>query len=123
MSIINFEKITEDLTEVELSYTNTIKNILLGILDDKKPAKQPDLCESINAFLEMTEGNPEIKVNGVLLRKFVNYFRSNGILPLVATSEGYLLTWNKEQIEQQIKSLEQRANSIMKAANGLKKYI
>ena len=121
--LINFEEITEDLTEVELSYSGTIKQILLGILDDENPIKQPLLCEIINANLIRLEGNPEINITGVRLRKFVNFYRTNGILPIIATSEGYLITNNKEVIQSQIKSLEQRAASILKAASGLRKFI
>lgn len=119
--ITNFETITEDLTEIELSYSNDVKMILLGVLNDK-PIKQPQLCDAINSNLQFMQADG-ISVTGVRLRKYVNYFRSKGILPILATSDGYLLTNDKEMISGQIKSLKQRAASILKAANGLEKFL
>jgi len=57
------------------------------------------------------------------LRKCSNYIRTNGILPLIATSQGYYVSYDKQEINSQIQSLVERANSILKSAEGLKKFI
>jgi hypothetical protein len=62
-------------------------------------------------------------MNGPRLRKMVNYIRTNGIIPLIATSHGYFTTDCKETISEQIKSLQERANSIERCAAGLKKFL
>ena len=120
--ITNFEEITEDLTNVELSYIETIKSYLLGVLS-YSPIKQGILCFMINNYLMQMEGNPQIAFTPIRLRKFINYFRSNGILPIIATSDGCTINYDTHEIAKQIKSLEQRAASILKASEGLKKIL
>jgi hypothetical protein len=53
----------------------------------------------------------------------VNYIRTNGIIPLIATSNGYFTSDCKETIQEQIKSLQERANSIERCAAGLRKFL
>lgn len=65
----------------------------------------------------------KIKLTGPRLRKLVNYIRSNGLLPLIATSQGYFTTDCKETIAEQIKSLQERANSIKNCAIGLENFL
>jgi hypothetical protein len=65
----------------------------------------------------------KIKMTGVRLRKMVNYIRSNGLIPLIANSQGYFTTDCKLTIQQQIISLQERANSIERCAQGLKKFL
>jgi tetrahydromethanopterin S-methyltransferase subunit B len=49
--------------------------------------------------------------------------RSKGILPLIATSNGYYCSYDKQEIMEQIKSLQERADAIINSANGLKKFL
>ena len=44
-------------------------------------------------------------------------------MPLIATSNGYYISEDKKVIESQVTSLIQRANSILKTAQGLSKFI
>jgi hypothetical protein len=62
-------------------------------------------------------------MTGVRLRKMVNYIRSNSLIPLIATSHGYFTSDCKQTIQEQIKSLQERANSIERCAQGLKKFL
>jgi hypothetical protein len=57
------------------------------------------------------------------LRKIVNFIRTEGILPVMATSNGYYVTKDRAELESQIESLTQRAEAIMSSANGLKKFL
>ena len=57
------------------------------------------------------------------LRKITNYIRSEGMLPIIATSKGYYVSYDKEEIQNQIKSLQERADAILNSANGLKIYL
>lgn len=137
--ITNFENITEDLTEIELKYADEIKNIIdrifrseseasfgkkvLGSLQ-KTPIKQPELCKHINYKLIEKYGLfVEIKLNSVRLRKYFNYFRSNGILPIIATSDGCYISNDKTEIEKQILSMKERARQILRAADGMNKFL
>jgi hypothetical protein len=42
---------------------------------------------------------------------------------LIATSQGYYVSYDAQEINAQIQSLVERANSILKSADGLKKFI
>ena len=113
--ITNFESITTELTEQEKLI---LQQIIKGFSSHNKdnPIKEPDIVRLFN------ERSP-VKINGVRLRKIVNYIRSNGLLPLIATSRGYYVSYDKNEIELQIKSLMQRARSIENCANGLCSFI
>ena len=113
--IDNFEELTYELTECEIKILPLLisgfKNYTIH-----NPIKEPDIVKRFN------ERN-QVKLSGVRLRKLVNYIRSNGLLPLIATSKGYYVSYDRDVINSQIKSLNQRAQSINNCANGLKKYL
>jgi len=50
----------------------------------------------------------------------VNFIRVNSLIPLIATSEGYFVSYDKEEIMKEIKSMDERASAIIGAANGLR---
>lgn len=141
--ITNFENITEDLTELEKKFIPEIKEIIDlsfrskttiesdGVLISetysdylKRPIKQKELSDIINYELIQKHGLfVEIKINSVRLRKYFNYFRTNGILPLIATSDGCYISTDKTEIEKQILSMKERARQILRAADGLNKFL
>lgn len=122
--ITNFEEITEDLTEVELKRLTQIKELMLGFLGSNRnnAVTQKELVSNINNTFEYMTGQKNF-MTPVRLRKYINYFRTKGIMPIIATSEGCFTTEDKEEIKKQVLSLEQRARSIQKAAEGLKKFL
>lgn len=113
--ITNFEEITQELSEVELLL---LPKIIAGFKNYSvnNPIKEPDIVRRFN------ERNT-IKLSGARLRKIVNHIRTNGLLPLIATSKGYYVSYDRSEIEKQIESLKQRANSINNCANGLNRFI
>lgn len=112
--ITNFEDITYELTDKELKLVPLIISGLKTKTKDN-PIKEPEIVNKMKAA--------GYKITGERLRKIVNYVRSNGLLPIIATSKGYYVSYDKEEISKQIKSLHQRANSILSSANGLNKFI
>jgi len=114
--ITNFETITYELTDNEKAI---LPLLIIGFQNytETNPIKEPEIVARFN------ERNIGLKLSAVRLRKLVNYIRSNSLLPLIATSKGYYVSTNKNVIASQIKSLEQRANSIMNCAYGLKVFI
>lgn len=122
MSIVTFEQYTEDLSERELECFPDVKEAIVQALSgSKEPLKQNDLLLIVNHHLY--HNFCPIMLTGERLRKYVNYIRGNALLPLVATSKGYSLTQDEATIHIQIKSLKQRANAILYAANGLEQYL
>ena len=118
--ITNFEAITHELTAKELE----LIPILVKSFSTRKencPIKSPDIIKGVNDYL--VRNNRKIKMSGPRLRKCCNYIRANGLLPLIATSTGYYVSYDKEIVKEQIKSLRQRANSINRCADGLEKFV
>ena len=54
------------------------------------------------------------------LRKLVNHIRNNGLLPIMASSNGYFLSTDPETIMKMVESLESRCEAIKQAADGLR---
>ena len=84
----------------------------------QNPIKAPIIVAKINAN-KLTKK----KFTEVRLRKIVNYIRTNGLIPLIATSSGYYVDYSPEVIESQIKSLKERSSSIYHCAVGLEKIL
>ena len=115
--ITYFEEISKELSREE---TEIIVPILVNGFKShtkKDPVKAPDIVRKINLYLKKKEH--KIKMTEVRLRKCCNYIRSNSLLPLIATSGGYFVSYDKADIEAQIISLQERANSINRCAAGL----
>jgi hypothetical protein len=114
--VTNFENITTELTDYEMSI---VPAIISGFkrYSKENPIKSADIVERFNNY------NGSKILNDARLRKIVNFIRANGLLPLIATSSGYYVSTDKEEIEKQIKSLIQRSNAILNCANGLKKFL
>ena len=123
--LVNFEQITEDLTERELDFLPDVQEGIKKALEKAvQPRKQNDLITLINSYLQEKHGLfCSLSLSGVRLRKYVNYIRKNSLMPIIATSSGYSLSNDRNVIESQIKSLLQRSRSINEAAEGLKNYL
>lgn len=118
--IVNFEEITQELSDDEKAI---LPYLIKGFSNhsEKNPIKEPEVCKAMNSLLATRPG--KVRINGARLRKMVNHIRSNGLLPLIATSNGYFVSHDRVVIGKQITSLEQRARSIQQSANGLKKFL
>jgi hypothetical protein len=118
--IVNFEEITQELSEQE----KQLLHILIAGFKKRtinNPIKEPELCKNLNSYLHHRE--IDVAITGARLRKLVNYIRVNKLLPLIATSNGYFVSYDSEVIQRQIKSLEQRARSIKNCADGLRNFL
>lgn len=112
--ITGFEEITEELTQEEY----TLVDVLIAGFSKRtsqNPIKAPEIIR------KMQEGG--YKITGPRLRKLCNYIRRNGLLPLIATSSGYYCSTDPVDIQKQITSLQERAEGILAASNGLKKFL
>ena len=117
--ITNFENITFELTADEKKLMPVIIKGLSTKTKDN-PIKGADIVNAINE----NKDRYGIRVfNEPRLRKIINFIRSEGILPVMGTLNGYYCTKDQAELESQIESLTQRAEAIMTSANGLKKFI
>lgn len=115
--ITNFEEITIELTVDELSLVPVFVRSFQKYTKDN-PIKASEIVKRWNSSKSV-----KIKLSEPRLRKICNYIRSNSLLPLIATSNGYYVSYDKEDIEKQVKSLNERANSIINCAKGLNRYV
>ena len=115
MTVTNFESITYDLTAIEREYLPIMIEGFKKHIGKEKAIKAPDII----ANLDKRKG---IKLTEARLRKLVNYIRCTSSLPLIATSNGYYITDNKEEILKECQSLQDRANAILGAREGLLKF-
>ena len=118
--IKNFENITNPLNDEELKLIPFLVN---GFKNhgEQNPIKAKSIIQKMNDFLQ---GKGIVyKLSEPRLRKCCNYIRSKGLLPLIATTKGYYVSYNKEEIKNQIQSLNRRANSIKTCAAGLQKFL
>jgi len=118
--IKNFEAITQPLNDEELKLVDII---IAGLRKRGKAEalKGEEICERINAKRESL--GLEKKLTDARLRKITNHIRTNGMLPIIATSKGYYCSYNRVEIQAQIESLEERASAIQASADGLKKFL
>jgi hypothetical protein len=118
--IKTFEEHTSELTAEEMQILHLVVN---GFRHYKKtnPIKSELIVTRMNQYLQ--NNGYKIKMTGPRLRKMVNYIRSNGLIPLIANSQGYFTSDCKQTILEQITSLQERANSIERCAQGLKKFL
>ena len=120
MSVTNFEEFTNELSSDEMEI---LPIVVHGFRNYKKnnPIKAELIVTRMNEYL-LARGY-KTRMTQPRLRKMVNYIRTNSLIPLIATSQGYFTSDCKQTIQEQIKSLQERANSIERCAEGLKKFL
>jgi hypothetical protein len=116
--ITNFEEITQDLTSEEKSFLKSLIRLFKEHSVDN-PIKEPQVLKEIN-FQSNLFGK---RLGGPRLRKLCNLIRSRSIIPLIATSKGYYVSYDQNEIEKQIKSLVERAEAILSGAEGMEKFL
>jgi hypothetical protein len=115
--IINFEELTHELTKKELGLLPYLCSILLDT-DEERPFDDTSIRSALNRI--EFNGKPIV---GSRLRKMIHCIRVNRILPVIGTKRGYFVSWNKEVLEKQITSLEQRARSIQEVADAMQGFL
>lgn len=118
--ITNFEEITKDLSDEE---KRALPQLILLFEQHsvRNPIKEPQVLIVLNTKLELL--SIKIKISGPRLRKLCNLIRSNSIIPLIATSKGYYVSYSKKEIQRQIISLVERAEAILSSAEGLEIFL
>lgn len=113
--IEGFERETAPLTDDEMRLLPIIIAGLKTKVGKEMAIHGATICEKVSEkFGKLTEPR---------LRKIVNHIRTNGMLPVIATSKGYYISHDRDEINAQIQSLEQRRESINQAIQGLARWI
>jgi hypothetical protein len=117
--LTNFEQHTEELDAHDLAIIPIVIKSFSKYTKDN-PIKAPEIVTSFNLNREKI-GYPK-KMTEPKLRKICNHIRSNGLLPLIATSQGYYVSFDQREVNEMIRSLRERANAINRSADGLVKF-
>jgi len=115
--ITNFEPQTYELNEYEHNYLlPTIADGLSTKIGKEKAITNKAICKALK--------DKGYKISDTRLRKVVHYIRIKNFVPLlIATSKGYYVATEREEVETYIKSLSERINSISEVKNSLIKQL
>ena len=112
--INTFEKETKPLTDWEMMH---LLPAMVKELSQHVSRRSAIKSDYIAERMLLATGQ---KPNGARIRKIVNHIRITGMIPcLVATSEGYYVAANAEEIADCVISLQQRAKQIDQVAQAL----
>jgi hypothetical protein len=115
--IVGYENITSELTSEELWLANDMIRFFKN-KTKQNPVKSIQIVVGINKHYSLKK-----RFTDVRLRKIINYYRVNSILPVISNSNGYYVSYDPEDIEEMVQSLTQRAGSIIDCAFGLKRIL
>lgn len=113
-----FEEMTYELTETE---KKLIPVFLRGFATKHGKNNSVTNKEISNRLKQIY---PKLSINEARVRKIINYIRTKNIIPgLVATSSGYYITKDPEEIRKYIQSLSGRENEIHRVKQSFEKYL
>lgn len=114
--LLHLEKLNDD----EIAFLPTLKRVLLKT-NRQRPLYAKQIVEGVNKRRDDGFTNYQLikPFTEARLRKMVNYFRCTASLPVISTSNGYFVSYDKEDILEMIKSLRARAEAILAASNGM----
>ena len=113
--IVGHEQETQELNEYEMEIANKLIPALRNRTKETA-IKAPEIVKAVN-----DKWKPAPKFSEVRLRRIINYYRTNSILPVISTSNGYYVSYKEEDINLMTQSLTQRANSILSCAFGMQR--
>lgn len=117
MSIKGFEEHTSKMTDGEIQLAHRLIPAFKK-RNSNNPILASEICRLVNENMEL-----DFKLSEVRLRRIINYYRINAILPVLSTKQGYYVSENVNEIRDCIESLTQRATSILDTTFGLEKWI
>lgn len=101
----NFEKITVELTPLELEYVEFLGQWFMQNKGKENVVKNGDIIKLIKTAFDKKIVEPRV-------RKVVQFLRTNGLPNLIATNNGYFYSDDVHEIEAWIVSLKQREAAI-----------
>ena len=110
----------ERLNDEEINFLPTLRKVLLHT-NSKKPLYANQIVRGVNRRRDEGISNYCLSkpFTELRLRKMVNYFRCSATLPVISTSRGYYVSYERDEIIDMIKSLRARADAIFAASDGL----
>jgi hypothetical protein len=115
--INGYTEFTEELNEEERMLA---KRLISAFLKRSKinPVTASEIVSGVNKNMKLTQ-----KFSDRRLRKIINHYRVNAILPIISTSKGYYVSYDENEIEGMVISLTQRSNSILEGCFGMQRIL
>jgi len=101
----NFEKITIELSPIELEYVEFLGQWFMHNKGKENTVKNGDIAKLIKTAFDK-------KIADSRVRKVLQFLRTNGLPNIIATSNGYFYSDDIAEIEAWIISLKQREAAI-----------
>ena len=120
--LFGFEEQTAPLNDIELNAANIIADCLSRHHVGRGNAVTgAHIGNSLAQYaVEFRDQKGRAYLTGPRIRKIINYIRSNGMCPrLIASSNGYYVSNDRDEIDAYITSLRERASAITAIANKL----
>jgi pyrrolidone-carboxylate peptidase len=115
--ISGFSDITYDLNDYEVK---TLLPTIVAKLSNNKGKQRAATNKKICEYL----GSRGFKASEPRVRKIINLIRNENIIPgLIATSAGYYVTDDVEELEKYVESLAQRSSEIERVRKSFLNYI
>jgi hypothetical protein len=125
--IRNFEEYTAELSEDEAKYImpHLQKLLTLAIGKERAITNKQIIRDFINNPIVRTDdGTKSIKTSEPRIRHMIHILRVSDAVPfLVATSHGYYISNDKQEIEEYMGSVDDRLRSIYQIRRALKRQI
>lgn len=118
--ICHFDNITMKLTPAERRLIPGMIDIMYRTTPEKR-IKTPQVVEELRIHCKIKGYN--LKPNAPMVRKLVNLIRRNSIISIVGTERGYYYSMGREDIESAVQSLQERADAILAAVDGMRKFL
>jgi len=112
----NFEKITVELTDLELQYVEYLGQWFMDNQGKKNTLKNADIAKFIEKIFNK-------KIADSRVRKVIQFLRTNGLPNLIATSNGYFYSEDVNEIQDWVISLKQRELAIREIREKAEKQI
>lgn len=115
--ILGHEYHTEELNDEERMLAKKLISAF-SKRSKENPVTATEIVFGVNKNIKLTQ-----KFSDRRLRKIINHYRVHGILPIISTSKGYYVSYEENEIEGMVISLNQRANSILEACFGMQRIL
>lgn len=120
--LFGFEEQTQPLNDIELNAADVIARCLHNHhVGRDKAVTGEQIGRALagwNGKFKTANNTPYL--NGARVRKIINHIRTNGWCPrLIASSKGYYVSDDNEEMKQYVQSLRARANAINAIADKL----
>lgn len=120
--INKFENETAPLNDIERSAAAIIASALYKFhIGEEKAVNAQHICNSLaERFPQYRTTKQTPYLTGARIRKIINHIRINNLCPnVVASSKGYYVSNNAQEMQEYVQSLRQRAAAINAVADAL----